>query len=62
MVLNPAILRKNQTIHTNQTGHLITLKLSNKKDLLIRSFLYKWGGQWDSNPRIMEPQSMVLTA
>ena len=22
----------------------------------------KWGGQWDSNPRIMEPQSMVLTA
>ena len=24
--------------------------------------LLKWGGRWDSNPRISEPQSEVLTA
>ncbi len=31
-----------------------------KKTPLLRVFL--WGGQWDSNPRISEPQSEALTA
>lgn len=42
----------------------IQFQLSNYNIIKMTSLKrhLKWGGRWDSNPRISEPQSEVLTA
>ena len=41
---------------------LIPQSLQNKKDNNKMSLSFLWGGWWESNPRISEPQSEALTA
>ena len=37
-------------------------KFKQQKRFTLVNLILKWGGQWDSNPRISEPQSEALTA
>ena len=59
-------IRWNNTNTLNYT-HLNVINklhqnLHNKTDNNKKSLSVLWGGRWDSNPRISEPQSEVLTA